>query len=338
LFAVDRNGFGGIVYDAMKRFATVSARVNTLLFAVLAGCSGTGSNGTPPPFCCPAQPPNMLVAERGANEIAVYPRRWPSSSPSPMSTIPAPGAESFTLAIDTVPMSGGEGSIGFQVLYVGEYPATVAVIDSPYAAVNATITAGISDPAALAASTINGYEALFVANRGANDVVIYESENLNFSSPTVTIPGLNAPDGLAFDAQGDLWVAQASSVVEFTPPFTANSTPAVTITDGLKSPSGIAFDQSGSMYVADKGDNAIAVYPSGSVAPSATVTAGIDGPGNLLIGEQGFYFSNDLFVPNVAGNSIAAYSLPLTSTSKPFVTISRGMNEPSAVTFLTISN
>jgi hypothetical protein len=276
----------------------------------------------------------MLVAQRGANEIAVYPRVFPKDSLTPASTIPVPGAESFALTSDTI---AGGGTIGYQVLYVGEYPSTIAVINYPYTQVSSTITAGVSDPAALAATPVNGWVALFVANRGANDIAVYEGSNLDFQTPTMTISGLNTPDGLAFDPGGDLWVAQASSVVEFTPPFASNSTPAVTITAGLKSPSGIAFDRSGSMYVADKGENAIVVYPAGSITPSVTVTNGIHGPGTPLIPGDGSYFTNQVFVPNVTGNSVAEFGLPLTSTSQPYVTVAGGMNQPSAVMFLLVT-
>jgi hypothetical protein len=302
---------------------------------MLTGCGGAGS-GSPPPFCCPAAPPNMLVAERGADEVAIYPRQFTNGSVLPTLTIPAPGAESIIVGNDVT--TSAYQAIGLPILYVGEYPGTVAIIDSPYTAVNGTIATGVNDPAALAAGGFNGSEALFVANRAANNVVIYAGVNLNSALPTATIPGFNAPDGLAFDAQGNLWVAQASSVVELTPPFTANSVPAVSITTGLKSPTGIAFDQSGSMYVADKGNSAIVVYSSGSVTPSATVKNGIDGPVSPLIPYQTGFFPDELFVPNVTGNTISEFSLPLTSTSRPFVTISGGTNEPSAITFLTVSN
>jgi hypothetical protein len=304
----------------MSRYAALA----TSLSLVLAGCAGVGSG--PPPNCgfgCPPIPVDIAVAERGTNEIALYPGLL---SGSPTSLIPVPGAESLAVA-NMYPSS----TAASPVLYVGEYPATVAVLDTPYTKVSSTIAAGISDPAALAVNTVDGYEALFVANRAANDVTIYESQNLNFVSPSVTIGGLNSPDALAFDSEGDLWVAQAANVVEFAPPFTASSTPALTITDGLKSPSGIAFDQnSGTMYVADKGNNAIVVYAPGSVTPSLTLTNGVDGPGNLFIPSQ----SETLYVPNVAGNSAAEFNLPLTSTSQPSTSTSSGMNEPSAVTFM----
>jgi hypothetical protein len=304
----------------MSRHCVIAASLSLLL----AGCAGVSSG--PPPICgfgCPPIPVDIAVAERGTNEIALYPGLL---SGSPTSLIPIPGAESLAVA-DMFPSSTTESP----VLYVGEYPAKVAILDTPYTQVSSTITAGISDPAALAVSTIDGYEALFVANRGANDVTIYESQNLNFLSPTFTIGGLDAPDGLAFDLQGNLWVAEASNVVEFAPPFTASSTPALTISSGLKSPSGITFDQnSGTMYVADKGNNAIVVYAAASVTPSLTLTNGVDGPGNLFIPSQ----SETLYVPNVAGNSAVEFSLPLTSTSQPFTSTSSGMNEPSAVTFM----
>jgi len=91
------------------------------------------------------------------------------------------------------------------------------------------------------------------------------------------------------------------------------------------------------MYVADKGNNAIAVYPKGSVTPSVTVTRGISGPGNLLSPDEGLV-SDTLFVPNVSGNNVAAFSLPLTSTSEPFIIGTSGMNEPSAIAFLDVTN
>ncbi|HLI97296.1 MAG TPA: hypothetical protein VKT72_14605 [Candidatus Baltobacteraceae bacterium] len=315
----------------MNSRVAVTACISLILTACgnLPGGTGKGI----PPCACPAPPPNMIVAQRGANEIAIYPRTSSLDSPPPISTIPAPGAESLTVVTD---MESTE-TFGFPVLYVGEYPSTVAVVATPYSKVSGTISAGINDPAALAASMVNGSEALFVANRGANDVTIYEGTHLNFVTPAVTIGGLDAPDGLAFDAKGNLWVAQASNVVEFAPPFTSSSSPVVTISSGLKSPSGIAFDTNGLMYVADKGNNSIVVYPAGSFTPSVTVTRSISGPGSLLNPDEGLVLDT-LFVPNVRGNNITEFSLPLTSTSEPLVIGASGMNEPSAVAFLDVTN
>jgi streptogramin lyase len=46
-----------------------------------------------------------------------------------------------------------------------------------------------------------------------------------------------------FDASGNLWVANsgANTVVEYAPPFSASTVPAVTLTNGLSNPYGIAF-------------------------------------------------------------------------------------------------
>jgi hypothetical protein len=284
---------------------------------ILAACGGKQQYPGTPTSICEGCPPesidvSMAVAERDANEIAEYPLLPAISSPT--ATIAAQGAESFAQGVTV------------STLYVGEYPSSVAVFDYPYTKADATITAGISDPAALGASTIDGSQALFVANRGANDITIYEASA--YGSPAVTIPGLDAPDGLAFDSQGNLWVAQASNVVEFTPPFTPKSTPTVTIANGLKSPSGIAFDQNGSMYVADSGKNAILVYPAGSTTPSVSVSNGVSGPTDAVV------YSNGLFVTNATSNTVAEFDLPLTDTSAPIATDSTGTNAPSAVAFL----
>jgi hypothetical protein len=301
---------------------------------ILAACivltlEGCGGNATPAPtpsilFCCPAATAEYTaVAERGANDIALYPGTpVPEDLPGP--TVSAPGAESFALGLGSTPP-----------LYVGEYPSTVSIFDYPYKSAASTITSGISDPASLAVGIVNGSQALFVANRGSNTIAIYEGADP--SAPAVTITGLHAPDGLTFDAHGNLWVAEASDVLEFAPPFTAGSTPAVTVTSGLKAPSGIAFDENGVMYVADKGDNAIVVY-SESSTQYFLVTGAVDGPGNLLITAPGTWFPQQLFVPNTSSNSVAQYGLPLVPGSEPQVLTTVQMNEPSAITFLTLPN
>jgi hypothetical protein len=74
------------------------------------------------------------------------------------------------------------------------------------------------------------------------------------------------------------------------------------------------------MHVADSGNNAIVVYAAGAATPPATVTSG----------------PNQLYVPNATGNNIAVFSLPLTSASVSYTVIGAGMNDPSAITFLTL--
>lgn len=299
------------------------------LFCILLASCGIGQ----PPICACSPPPPpafMAVAQQGANEVAIYPlssdmAQTPQSliSAAPTSTISAPGADSL---------------MGGLALYVGENPNTIAIFNVVHNGVlgisitpAGTITNGVNDAAGFAESPFNGTPSLFVANRGGNDVAVYKGLNnvpTGFNDTPVMTMGVNAPNGLTFDGNGNLWVSQTADVVEFTPPFTTNSTPAATITNGLQSPSGIAFDWTGTMYVADKGKNAIVVYPAGGATQSLTFTNGIDGPGGLLI--SGSY----LYVVNTTGSNVAEYRLPLSSSSKPFATSAVDMNRPSAIAVL----
>lgn len=269
----------------------------------------------------------MAVPERGANDVALYPLSSFEANPPLAVTSAAP---SFTIS---APGADAVGS--FNALYVGEYPNTIAIFSGMHGSQglslsqSGTITDGVNDPAAFAVWPFNGMEALFVANRGSNTIAIYKGlDNVPTgftTSPEMTMSGVSAPNGLAFDAKGDLWVSQATDVVEFVPPFTANLTPATTITNGLQSPSAIAFDFTGTMYVADKGKNAIVVYPAGSTSPSVTFTNGINGP-------AGVYLNGSLYVANEAGGNIAEYPLPLNPSSQPIGTDSVNMNQPSGLT------
>ena len=69
--------------------------------------------------------------------------------------------------------------------------------------------------------------------------------------PPPPSPGCTDPVGLAFDASGNLYVANTdtNTVSEFTP---GSTTPTATLT-GLDAPDALAFDASGNLYVANDG-------------------------------------------------------------------------------------
>jgi hypothetical protein len=303
------------------------ACIAAMLCTVLASCGNgvQGGCGCPPP----PLPVFLAVAQRGANEVDIYPLTSDLADPPqavissrPAFTIAAPGAESLW----------GPG------LYVGEFPNTIATFTGTHNGTGISLTAagsitsGVNDPAGFAVWPFNGTESLFVANRGGNDIAIYKGfDNVPTgfnSTPEMTISGLSAPNGLAFDHQGHLWISQASDVVEIAPPFAANSVPATTITSGVQSPSGVAFDSTGTMYVTDKGKNAIVVYPAGSTTQSLTFTNGISGPSSPVV--NGSY----LYVANAAGNDVSEYRLPLSSSSQPIARNAVNMNQPAAIALI----
>jgi sugar lactone lactonase YvrE len=93
---------------------------------------------------------------------------------------------------------------------------------------------------------------------------------------------MNGPQGLAFDASGDLFVANLynDTVTEYAPPYTGP--PSATISIGLSGPEGLAFDTSGDLFVANRG-NVTEYAPPYTGAPIATISNGVGEPDGLAL-------------------------------------------------------
>jgi hypothetical protein len=156
------------------------------------------------------------------------------------------------------------------------------------------------------------------------------------------VNGIAAPwYGLAFDASGDLFVANCSTcvtgqsgtnnVVEIPPHV---NTPSVTITNGVTEPFDLAIDGSGTLYVSNLGcyspscESTVAEYPSGYTTgpPSTTIT--VKYPlGLALDSAQDLYVANCVVCSTgvTGSDQILVYSPGGTS---PIRTITTGVNEP----------
>lgn len=111
---------------------------------------------------------------------------------------------------------------------------------------------------------------------------------------------LHDPDAVAFDAHGNLWVANYynENVVAYSPSqrlTSGNPTPSITIVVPGTEPFGLAFDKSGGLWIGDDSGNTItnlaaaSLATSGTPTPTAVLTAGvsnsIDGPQQLAFDE-----------------------------------------------------
>ena len=138
---------------------------------------------------------------------------------------------------------------------------TVTVYSPPYGgAPTATISVGRRRSGQPRRST--RARDLFVVNAAANTVTVYAPP---YTRPPTTISkGLNAPNSLALDARGNLFVANLNStpnsVVEFSPPFSSQSTPVATITNGVNEQGAIALDASANLFVPNQGANTVTEY------------------------------------------------------------------------------
>jgi hypothetical protein len=189
--------------------------------------------------------------------------------------------------------------------------------------------------------TIN--TALWIAN-GAN-VVEYLPGQLSSSTASMAPHLVNnsgafgAPQGVAFDAAGDLWVIDGGTVAaggkvkpalyEFTPAQLAalgtnnSPDPNVTINSALFTfPQQAVFDPLGNLWVSDNGSNAVYVFTpaqlaatGAAVTPNDTITSNPAFSGPLGIAFDPF---GDLFIANNASTTIfgfKAMNLPTTTAT-----------------------
>jgi sugar lactone lactonase YvrE len=174
------------------------------------------------------------------------------------------------------------------VLYTG------AVTGSP-----ATVTDGGTATASATYTMRTGSGALWVgAWHGPSIVASYASASLAGSgtpTPTDTIGDAGSPTheplGVAFDASGNLWVAdyQDDTIREFTVAQLTNgaSTPTTELAFPLEAPCGIAFDSTGNLWIAFYASDSVGEL---SAATLATVSGTVAAPA----------LTTELSVPNGA--------------------------------------
>jgi hypothetical protein len=115
---------------------------------------------------------------------------------------------------------------------------------------------------------------LFVSDNENNKFSVYNAAGkAQNPAPLRTITsGISAPNGIATDKSGNLYVANsfAGTVTVYGP---NSSTPKTTIANGLNDPFDVKVDGFGNIYVANDpfyGTAYIAEYPAGSSSPSTT--------------------------------------------------------------------
>ncbi len=140
--------------------------------------------------------------------------------------------------------------------------------------------------------------------------------------------GLNDPRGLAFDASGNLYVANyiANSLSKFD--AQGNYLAAQSIALGQNFSVGVAIDQAGSIYVSNESSARVRKYDASgnllatSVTGNTPTAIAFDGSGNLR-------------VANRTGNTITRFDTNLNALSG---TISTNLNRPRGLAFDTSGN
>jgi hypothetical protein len=164
----------------------------------------------------------------------------------------------------------------------------VEVRDAAQESAVATITIAVDvPPLVYVASSTFGHSA----------VVAFTPGETGDSPPVLELfgpdTGLDQPQGIAFDASADLWVANYSgTITEYAPDASGDEMPIRTIGGshtGLLSPSALAFDRVGNLFVANGlGNDVLEFAPdaTGDATPTATIT-GLSNPVALAFDPQG---------------------------------------------------
>jgi hypothetical protein len=139
------------------------------------------------------------------------------------------------------------------------------------------------------------------------------------TTPTATLSGLTGPTALAFDAHGNLFVANegGTTVSEFAP---GKTSPTATLT-GVSAPRPLAFDSNGDLFVGDYEGTTVLEFAPGSTTPTATLT-GLNRPAALVFDHNG-----NLFVANYNGTTVSEFA---PGSTTPTATLT-GLNQPRAL-------
>lgn len=226
---------------------------------------------------------NLYVANTGSNSITVY----------------APGADGDAAPIKTLvgPATGLSNPQGVAIdsddtLYVANTTSqSVEVFNAGWASgdtapdrVIAGASTSLAGPAVIA---VDSLDRIYVSNGafsgpGAQSVVQFAADADGDAAPQRVLPGLVTPAGIAFDASGNMAVAQTNlnSVSLYPADWDQVSTPLKTLSgpdSGLTLPGYITFDADGNLIVA-------AILTSTVFAYAADWTDGDNAPIKTLSG------------------------------------------------------
>ena len=157
---------------------------------------------------------------------------------------------------------------------------------------------------------------LYVSNSGDGTISKIDPSGV----ATIFASGLSTPRGVAFDASGNLFVANAISSGIVSRIDTSGIV--TTFATGLSNPNGLAFASNGDLYVANGSNNTISKITSGGVV--TTFATGLNGPRDLAFDSAG-----DLYVSQGGNSTIAKVD----SAGTVSVFVSSGLSSPQGLAF-----
>jgi sugar lactone lactonase YvrE len=169
---------------------------------------------------------------------------------------------------------------------------------------------------------------LYIADHGTNKRIVKVSSlvvtgatstgaGAVFSTGTYTFTHLDSVIGVAADAAGTVYIAdaKANNIVKVTAAGAASVLPLPGITPGLNFPDDVAVDSMDNVYIADNGNNRIVEVTANGVA-SVVPTPGLtlNGPGGVAVDSSGNIVVADASNNRLVRLNIAAASLAFPNT------------------------
>jgi large repetitive protein len=155
------------------------------------------------------------------------------------------------------------------------------------------------------------------------------AQSVGFAGAQSTVPatGLNAPNDVAVDGKGDLFIADSFNdrVVEL--PWTGGGYGAqTTVASGLDNPVGVAVDKAGDLFVVDYNNSQVVEVPwtgSGYITPRVLPATGLNGPGSVAVDGTG-----NVFITDAGNNRVVELSGSGYGTQ---TTVGSGLDDPTGV-------
>ena len=310
--------------------------------ASLVGCGSSTSTTTPPPPP-PPEKPSLVVSDSGNNRVLIY--------NSPFTT---------------------------------DESASVVLGQSDFTSSGSALAAtGMNNPTSTAEDSAGN---LYVSDYGNNRVLQFKFPFTNGMSASLAIgqpdlvtgtanasqDGLAAPEDLAFDGSGNLWVVDAANarILQYKPPFATHMNASLvlgqanftwngqaTSNTGLTFPTHITFAPSGDLWVSDTGNIRVLAFrppfANGMAASlvigqtdfvsngTATTASGFEFPSGIAFDSAGDLWMGDVtnyrvleFKPPFATGMSASLVLGQTDfTTAAVATTQNGMNRPFGIAF-----
>jgi sugar lactone lactonase YvrE len=124
-------------------------------------------------------------------------------------------------------------------------------------------------------------------------------------TPTAITTSLKAPSGLALDASGNLFVADAAAPAVYE--YKGGTGAPISIGSGFTKPTGVATDGAGNLYVVDQGAGTVSLFTSNAgsyitAGTGAVLASGLSSPTDIVVSGTG-----SIYVSNTGKNLVEQY-------------------------------